>query len=46
VEASVGPELVETLAAAANVYHIADNGRSILKIVFLATEFFLSHNLS
>jgi hypothetical protein len=37
---------VETPAAAANAYHIADNGRSILKIVFIATKFFLSHNLS
>jgi hypothetical protein len=37
---------VETPTAAANVYHIAHNERSILKIVFIATKFFLSHNLS
>jgi hypothetical protein len=37
---------VETPTAAADVYHISHNGRSILKVVFIATKFFLRHKLS
>ncbi len=37
---------VETPAAAANVYHVAHNRRSTLKIVFIATKFFLSYKVS